>query len=99
MHLSTSKTSNSIAPVVVRIFLSIVLFPHGAQKLFGWFNGGGWQGTMDYFTETVGLPWFVGAAVIIIEFFGPIAILLGFQTRLWSIAIACVMTGIIFTTF
>jgi putative oxidoreductase len=29
------KTSNSTAPLFLRLFLALVLFPHGAQKLVG----------------------------------------------------------------
>ncbi|MDO6431670.1 DoxX family protein [Flavitalea sp. BT771] len=93
------KTNDSIAPLFLRIFLAIVLFPHGAQKLFGWFGGYGFAGTMDYFKNTTGIPWILGFLVIVIEFLGPIALLLGYATRLWSIAICIVMTGIILTTF
>ena len=87
------KTKGLFAPLALRIFLSLVLFPHGAQKLLGWFGGFGFEGSMQYFTKTVGLPWIIGFLVIIIEFFGPLALLLGFATRLWSAAIAVVMTG------
>lgn len=93
------KTSNATAPLFLRIFLATVLFPHGAQKLLGWFNGFGFEGTMGYFTGTVGLPWIIGFLVIIIEFVGPLALILGFAVRFWSIAIAAVMTGIILTNF
>jgi putative oxidoreductase len=93
------KTNGVFAPVAIRIFLSIVLFPHGAQKLLGWFGGFGFEGSMQYFTKTVGLPWIIGFLVIIIEFFGPLALLAGFATRLWSAAIAVLMTGIILTNF
>ncbi len=93
------KTSNATAPLFLRIFLATVLFPHGAQKLLGWFNGFGFEGTMGYFTGTVGLPWIMGFLVIIIEFVGPLALILGFAVRFWSIAIAAVMAGIILTNF
>ena len=93
------KTDGSIAPVALRVFLSVVLFAHGAQKLLGWWNGAGFEGSMQYFTENQGLPWIVGFLVIIIEFFGPLALLAGFAVRLWSLAIAFVMAGIIFTNF
>jgi putative oxidoreductase len=92
-------TEAGYALLPIRLLLAIVLFPHGAQKLLGWFNGYGFEGTMKFFTETVGLPWAIGFLVILIEFFGPIALLVGFATRLWSIAILVVMTGIIFTSF
>jgi putative oxidoreductase len=93
------STDQSLAPFLLRLFLAFVLFPHGAQKLLGWFGGFGFDGTMTYFTETVKLPWIIGFAVILIEFFGPIALLLGFAVRLWSFVIAIVMTGIILTHF
>lgn len=92
-------TDRSLAPFLLRLFLALVLFPHGAQKLLGWFSGLGFSGSMAYFTEKVHLPWIIGFIVIMIEFFGPLALLLGFAVRLWSVAIAIVMTGIILTHF
>jgi putative oxidoreductase len=53
---------------------------------------------MHFFTDTVGLPWLVGFFVILIEFFGPLALLLGFAVRFWSLAIAGVMTGVVLTS-
>ncbi|WP_242696505.1 DoxX family protein [Longitalea luteola] len=93
------STDQSLAPFLLRLFLALVLFPHGAQKLLGWFGGAGFNGSMDYFTEKVHLPWGIGFIVIMIEFFGPLALLLGFAVRLWSVAIAVVMAGIILTHF
>jgi putative oxidoreductase len=92
-------TSGYYAPLALRLLLSFVLFPHGAQKLLGWFGGFGFEGSMGYFTQDVGLPWIVGFAVIIIEFFGPVFLVLGLATRIWSLGILAIMTGIIVTTF
>jgi putative oxidoreductase len=93
------NTTDSYAPLALRFLLAAVLFPHGAQKLLGWFGGFGFDGTMHYFTDQVGIPSFVGFAVIIIEFFGPIFLLLGFATRLWSLGVIGIMVGVIATTF
>ena len=41
----------------------------------------------------------MGFLVILIEFFGPVALFIGFATRLAGFAIMTVMTGIILTTF
>lgn len=92
-------TNDNYAPFLLRLFLAFVLFPHGAQKLMGWFGGFGFGGTMNYFTETADLPWFIGFLVIIIEFFGPIFLVLGLGTRIWSLGIFAVMAGVIATTF
>ena len=33
--------------LIARIVLGVLMAGHGAQKLFGWFGGGGIQGTTD----------------------------------------------------
>lgn len=66
MLASLLHTESSWAPTVLRIALAVVLFPHGAQKLLGWFGGYGFKGTMGYFTGHAGLPWLVGFAAIMI---------------------------------
>ena len=38
----------SVAQGALRLMLGIVFFVHGAQKLFGWFGGGGVAGTGDF---------------------------------------------------
>jgi putative oxidoreductase len=92
------QTSNSWSPTVIRILLGSVLLAHGCQKALGWFGGYGFEGTMGFFTGTVGLPWLVAFLVILIEFIGSISVILGFATRLWSIAMLFLFLGIIFTS-
>ena len=36
--------------LLLRLTLGIVMFPHGAQKMLGWFGGNGFSGTMGFFT-------------------------------------------------
>ena len=35
------KTDENISNLIIRVMLGIVMFPHGAQKLLGWFGGYG----------------------------------------------------------
>lgn len=91
-------TESNWGALAARLTLGIVLFPHGAQKMLGLFGGYGFTGTMDAFTNQMHLPWIVAFTVIMIEFFGSISLLLGFASRLWSLAIAGLFIGIIFTT-
>jgi putative oxidoreductase len=93
-----NSNTNNWAALVTRFALGGVLFAHGAQKLLGWYGGYGFEGTMGFFTETVGLPWLVGFMVIIIEFFGSLAVIAGFATRLWSLSMILLTIGIVFTT-
>jgi putative oxidoreductase len=92
------STRNSWSPLLLRIALGGVLWVHGAQKLPGFFGGYGFTGTMNFFTGTMGLPWIVAVLVIVIEFFGALFLVLGFATRLWSIATIALFTGIVVTS-
>ena len=74
------------------------MLPHGAQKMFGWFGGYGFQETMTHFTETMKLPWIISFAVIFIEFFGACCVIAGFATRLWVAGLIVIMIGAIITT-
>lgn len=91
------KTNNDWTGLLLRLTVSIVLFPHGAQKLLGWWNGHGYDATMHYLTDTVRLPYAIGWMVIMIEFFCPLLLLVGFASRIGAMLIALVMTGIIAT--
>ncbi len=61
--LASNGTEVNIASLLARGTLAVVMFPHGAQKLLGWFGGYGFSDTMGLLTETMGIPWimaFVG---------------------------------------
>lgn len=88
----------SLAAITLRVLLGIVVFPHGAQKLLGWFGGYGFNGTMQYFTETVGLPWFIGFIVILLESVGALALIAGMGTRIIAGAYIILAAGIMFTS-
>jgi putative oxidoreductase len=49
-----SESRHSLAQGGLRLILGIVFVVHGAQKLFGWFGGGGVNGTGD-FMASIGL--------------------------------------------
>jgi putative oxidoreductase len=91
------ETENDSAALVLRVMLGIVFFPHGAQKLLGWFGGHGFAGTMGFFTDKMGLPAAIAFLVIMAESFGALGLIFGLLTRFAAFGIACVMTGAIFT--
>lgn len=91
-------TANTWSPLILRVFLGAIIFPHGAQKLFGWFGGFGFSGTMDYFMNTVGLPWIISFAVILLESIGAIALIAGFATRFISVSYVFLAIGIILSS-
>ncbi|MCB0488472.1 MAG: DoxX family protein [Cyclobacteriaceae bacterium] len=98
MKTSLFGLSESLSPLLLRAFLSVVIMAHGAQKLFGWFGGYGFEGTMGYFTDTVGLPWALGLFIILLEFFGALMLLLGVTTRFLSALFVGLAAGIVFST-
>lgn len=90
------KTEERWSNFLLRAMLGIVLFPHGAQKVFGWFGGSGLDGSMAYFTETLGLPWIIALLVILIEFLGSLFLIAGIYTRITALTIFTLFIGIIF---
>lgn len=91
-------TDNDWAGLVLRLTVGLILFPHGAQKLLGWFGGPGISGIMEWLTQVVKLPWIVAAAVVLIEFAGALAIIAGVGTRFWAVAVIGLMVGIVLTS-
>jgi putative oxidoreductase len=91
-------TDNNWAGLILRVTLGLVIFPHGAQKLLGWYGGFGFAGTMGFFTETMHLPWIIAFLVIVGESFGSIALLLGLLTRFTAASFIVIMLGAITTS-
>lgn len=89
------KTDDSWAGLILRIGLGGVIFAHGAQKLLGWFGGYGFEGTMGFFTEKIGLPWLVAFLVIIGESLGSMGLLAGLFTRFTAASFIVIMIGAI----
>lgn len=98
MKNSIFKTNSNWTGLITRFTIGLVILPHGAQKLLGSFGGYGFSGTMNFFTDTVHLPWIIGFMVIIIESIGSVSLLAGFASRIWSALVIVLMTGIIFSS-
>jgi putative oxidoreductase len=85
------KTDSSISTLVLRLTLGLVFFPHGAQKVLGWFGGYGFTGTMGFFTGQMHVPVLFAFLAIMAEFAGSIALVLGLFTRVAAFGIAANM--------
>lgn len=84
---SLIATSDGRIPMLARLALGIVVFPHGAQKMLGWFGGPGIDGALGFYTS-LGIHPFVGWLAMITEFAGGLALLLGFAGRVAAFAVA-----------
>jgi len=91
-HLSPAKpvvpvlslATDALAPLaepMVRVAAGLLLVPHGAQKLFGWFGGYGLEATGQFFASKLGLPASLALLAGVIEFVGGLALALGLFTR------------------
>lgn len=96
--VSKIKNMKQLSLLLLSITFAVVVLPHGCQMLFGWFGGYGFSGTMQYFTQTEGLPWLVGFGVILLEFAGSLAILVGAATRLIALGMIGLFIGMIVTS-
>src|ERR1700743_3354464 len=80
--------ATDVALLILRLTMAVVMFPHGAQKALGWFNGPGIAGTVAGLSGHLGLPAAVVYLVIAVEFIGPILLVLGVITRIAALGIA-----------
>jgi putative oxidoreductase len=90
------QTDDETATMILRVLLGVVFFPHGMQKLLGWFGGYGFDGTMGFFTGTLGIPAFLAFLAIIAEGLGALGLITGFLTRLSAFGIGVNMVVAVF---
>lgn len=96
MNTTLAERRMDLTLLIIRVTVGVVIFGHGAQKLFGWFGGYGFDGSMQYFTGTVGLPYLVGVLVILGESLGMIALILGLFGRFMAASLFVIMLGALY---
>jgi putative oxidoreductase len=82
------RTSDDKVLTILRLALAIVVFPHGAQKVLGWFGGFGPSGTYGFLTQQMHIPAVLAILVFAAEFLGPIGLFVGFLSRIAAFGIA-----------
>jgi putative oxidoreductase len=87
----TMKTLNTFAAPIGRLFLAMMFFMSGLSKI------GNYAGTQGYM-EAMGVPGALLPLVIALEVLGGLAIILGWQTKIASVALAgfCVVSAVMF---
>jgi len=81
------RTKADWGTTLLRLTLGIVMFPHGAQKLLGWFGGYGFSGTMGFFTQQMHIPALFAFLAIMAEFAGSLGLISGLLTRVAAFGI------------
>ncbi|HET9483713.1 MAG TPA: DoxX family protein [Xanthomonadales bacterium] len=74
--------NDSLGKLVLRLVLGLVVLLHGIAKLRGGVEG------ITGMVEGLGLPGFLGYAVLIGEVLGPVLLLAGFYARIGALLIA-----------
>src|SRR6266480_1440536 len=88
-------TTNDATLTILRLVLGIVMFPHGAQKVLGWFGGHGFRATMAGMSHMFPAPLVLLA--IAAEFLGSLGLIFGFLGRIAAFGIFCNMVVAILT--
>jgi len=83
-------TDDDYVLMLTRVVLGIIFLAHGAQKVFGWFGGPGFDQTMKAFVR-MGIPAFLAVMAILTEFLGGIGLLVGLLSRVAAVGVAMIM--------
>jgi putative oxidoreductase len=87
------RTSATPLPTLARLGVGLILLPHGAQHVLGWFGGYGFQGTLGWMTGTLGFPAPLAVLALITEITAPLALVLGLGGRVAALGVIGLMLG------
>lgn len=82
------RTAVDLSLLIMRVIVGTIFAAHGAQKMFGVFDGPG----LEAFVKMMG-P--IGYLVAIGEFFGGVGLILGFLARFSAASLIVIMIGAI----
>jgi len=91
------RTTPTPLPTLARVAVGLILFPHGAQHVLGWFGGYGFHGTLGWMTGTLGFPAVLAVLALVTEITAPVALILGLGGRVAAIGVIGLMLGAIST--
>jgi putative oxidoreductase len=82
--------------LLLRVILGATMSAHGAQKLFGWWGGPGFQGTTGMCSNLgYRFPFLMAGGLALAEFGGGLSLATGFLTPLGAFAVTVVMLNAI----
>ena len=85
------KTDSDYALTISRLVLGTLFFIHGCQLMLGWFGGYGLTGSMQFFSQQLGIPAPFAFLAICAQFCGGLMLILGFAGRIAALGIICDM--------
>jgi putative oxidoreductase len=91
MYITLVRTDNSPVQLFSRLALGIVMFPHGAQKVLGWYGGPGFAATLRLFAA-MGFPAWSTMFLMGLELGGSLLLIAGLYTRVWALGFTISIT-------
>ena len=85
------RTRNDYTLTVARYVLAAIFIGHGSQKVFGWFGGLGFQGTLEMFQRTMSIPAPLTIFLMFTELSASLGFILGFLSRIAAFGLFCTM--------
>ena len=85
------ETHSSTALTELRVTLGVVMFAHGAQKMFGWFGGKGLDAALHNLVPGKYVPVPFAFLAVCAEFFGGLGLITGLLTRVAAFGVAANM--------
>jgi putative oxidoreductase len=92
MLITLVRTDNSPVQLFSRLTLGAVMFPQGAQKVFGWYGGDGFAQTIQLCVD-VGISFWLALPLMALELGGSLLLMVGVLTRLWALGFAITTTA------
>jgi len=80
-------TEADSARTIARAVLGFIFFVHGSQLMLGWFGGHGLSGSIQFFTQQLGVPAVFALLAICAQFFGGLLLILGLAGRVAALGI------------
>lgn len=91
-------SATPVFEALMRVAVGLWFMPHGAQKLFGAFGGGGLEGTAGFFAQIGLQPAFLMALLAGLgEFFGGLFLAIGLFTRPAAVVTTFVLAVAVFS--
>jgi putative oxidoreductase len=85
------KTDSDYALTLSRLVLGTLFFIHGDQLMLGSFGGYGLTGSIQFFTQQLGIPASFAFLAICAQFIGGLMLILGLVGRVAALGIICTM--------
>ncbi len=81
------KTDGNVAGLIARVFLGVVILPHGFPKLLTF------EQTVNGLMSGALLPYYVAVLVVIGESVGAFSLIIGFMSRFCAASMIVIMVG------